>query len=154
MPRRKNKLLVEQLDNKIFYLKKAKDLHLPTEGWVHTIRTALSMSLRQLGIRLGISPQGVKVMEEREKEGSITINTLQEVAKALNMKLVYGFVPLEDSVQEMINKRALELAREIVMRTSMSMKLEDQENSKKRIEKAIKERAEDLISETPKLLWR
>ena len=32
-------------------------------------------------------------------------------------------------------------------------KLEDQENSKERIEKAIKERAAEIINKTPKILW-
>ena len=32
-------------------------------------------------------------MENREKDGSITIKALKEIAKALDMQLVYGFVP-------------------------------------------------------------
>ena len=47
----------------------------------------------------------------------------------------------------------LELARKIVQRTSTTMKLEDQVNSKERIEKAIKERAAEIINKTPKILW-
>jgi hypothetical protein len=49
--------------------------------------------------------------------------------------------------------RALEMATKIVQRTSNTMKLEDQENSKERIEKAIKERAAEIINKTPKILW-
>jgi hypothetical protein len=33
------------------------------------------------------------------------------------------------------------------------MKLEDQANSRKRIEKAIKERTSEIINKTPKILW-
>ena len=39
------------------------------------------------------------------------------------------------------------------MRTSQSMKLEEQENSKERQQQAIKERTEDLKREIPKYLW-
>jgi hypothetical protein len=53
----------------------------------------------------------------------------------------------------MIEKRALEIAKVIVQRTSNTMKLEDQANSKERIQKAIKERAEEIINKTPKILW-
>jgi len=45
------------------------------------------------------------------------------------------------------------LASKIVHRTSQSMKLEDQENSAKRITKAIQERKEEIIREMPKSLW-
>jgi hypothetical protein len=69
------------------------------------------------------------------------------------MKLVYGFVPQEGTIQNMIDEKALRLARQIVGRTSVSMKLEDQENSSDRIAKAVKERAEELKRENPKLLW-
>ena len=39
------------------------------------------------------------------------------------------------------------------MRTSHTMKLEDQENSEERIKKAIKDRAEKIKNELPKYLW-
>jgi hypothetical protein len=42
---------------------------------------------------------------------------------------------------------------EIVLRTSNSMKLEDQENSKKRIEKSIRSKTEEIMDTLPKYLW-
>jgi hypothetical protein len=53
----------------------------------------------------------------------------------------------------MIEKKAEEKAREIVARTSVNMNLEDQKNSKSRLEKAVKERAEEIKREMPKYLW-
>jgi hypothetical protein len=49
----------------------------------------------------------------------------------LDMQLVYGFVPNDGSLDALIEKRAKELATQIVMRTANTMKLEDQANSKK-----------------------
>jgi predicted DNA-binding mobile mystery protein A len=92
-------------------------------------------------------------IEKREREGAITIKALQEAAKALDMQLVYGFVPLDGSLEDLIDRKAHEMAREIVMRTSVSMQLEDQENSKKRLEKAIQERSNSIKNEMPKSLW-
>lgn len=92
-------------------------------------------------------------IEKREKVGAITIKSMQEIAKAMDMKFVYGFVPNAGSLEQLIEKRALEIATKIVQRTSTTMKLEDQVNSKKRIESAIKERAEEIINKTPKILW-
>ena len=69
------------------------------------------------------------------------------------MKLIYGFIPEEESIEKMIEKQALEIAKDIVLRTSNTMQLEDQENSNARIEKAISNRAEDIKMKMPTYLW-
>jgi len=53
----------------------------------------------------------------------------------------------------MIDKRAQQVARDIVMRTSHTMKLEEQENREDRLRQAIKNRADILKHEMPKHLW-
>ena len=150
---KQHRLVVDQLDSKLQSFKSLRAITIPPAGWLHAIRTALKMSLRQLGNRLSITPQSMKEIEQREKDGSITLKNLREAGKALDMQLIYGFIPKEESLEKMIEKKAHEIAREIVMRTSHSMMLEDQENSKQRIEKAIKERAEEIKNEMPGYLW-
>jgi predicted DNA-binding mobile mystery protein A len=149
----KQRLLIEQADKKLALFRPLNSFTIPQKGWIHTIRIALKMSLRQLGNRLKISPQSVKEIEEREANSSITIKGLKEVGAVLDMKLVYGFIPKGQSIEEMIEKRALEIAKEIVMRTSNTMQLEDQKNSKARLEKAVKNRAEEIKAKMPKYLW-
>ena len=153
MNTQKQKLLIEQVDRKLSQLKPMEKIIVPQKGWVYSIRAALKMSLRQLGNRLKISAQSVKEIEQREANGSITIKSLREVASELDMKLVYGFVPKGESIEKMIDKRAKEVAREIVLRTSNTMKLEDQENSTERIDKSIKSKAEEIKNKMPKYLW-
>ncbi|GAB1449392.1 mobile mystery protein A [Bacteroidota bacterium] len=126
---------------------------IPPTGWIKAIRTALGMTMQQLGRRLQVSKQGVMDMERREKEGSISIKSLREIARAMDMQLVYGFVPNDGSLDALIEKRAKELATQIVLRTANTMKLEDQANSNERLEEAIEERAAALRNEMPKLLW-
>jgi predicted DNA-binding mobile mystery protein A len=111
------------------------------------------MSLQQLGNRLSITKQSVMDTERREKEGSITLRALRETARALDMQLIYGLVPNDGSLEALIDRKARELALQIVLRTSNTMKLEDQENTKQRIEKAIQERAVAIKNEMPKILW-
>ncbi len=147
------KLLIEQIDRRIGEMKLLSELSPPSSGWIHTIRKALKMSLRQLGQRLEISAQSVKEMEQREMDGRITLKSLNEVANALEMRVVYAVVPKNESLEKMIEKKALEIAREIVLRTSNTMLLEDQENSKERIERAIQEKAKIIIDTMPKYLW-
>ena len=92
-------------------------------------------------------------IERREIEGSITLKTLRDVANGMDMEFVYGFVPKDGSLDALIDRKANELATKIVMRTSNTMKLEDQGNSKTRIQQAIKERATTIKNEMPKILW-
>jgi transcriptional regulator with XRE-family HTH domain len=76
------------------------------------------MSLRQLGVRLEISAQSVKEIEEREADGSITLRSLRQAANALDLDLVHVLVPRESSLHAIIEKRAGQVARSIVLRTS------------------------------------
>lgn len=130
-----------------------KQVAVPPTGWIKAIRTAMGMSMQQLGNKLTFSKQGIRDIENREKDGAITIKSLREIGKALDMQLVYGFVPNDGSIDALIERRATELATKIVLRTSNTMNLENQGNSKKRIEKAIKERVEEIKNEMPKVLW-
>lgn len=150
---KKQKLIMEQLDAKILQLKKIENLVITSSGWVYSIRQALGMSMRQLGNRMGITPQSVKEIEEREQNETISIKVLRQFGKSLDLKLIYGFIPQSGSLENIIEKRAHELAKEIVNRTSISMKLEDQENNPLRIQKAIKEKADEIKIEMPKYLW-
>ncbi len=147
-------LLIEQADRKLQPFKGLEAIVIPPKGWINTVRTALKMSLRQLGNRLNISPQSVKEIENREASGSLTIKSLREAGLALNLKLVYGFVPMDGSIEKMIENRAYELAREIIARTSQSMKLENQENNEERLKKAIEMKAKEIKDKIPKYLWQ
>ena len=149
----KKSLQIQQLNGKMLAFASLQKVATPPTGWIKAIRNAIGMSMLQLGNRLSITKQSVQDIERREKDGSMTIKALREAARALDMQLVYGFVPNDDSLELLIERKAKELATQIVMRTSNTMKLEDQENTKQRIEKAIQERTITIKSEMPKTLW-
>lgn len=146
-------LLLEQLDKKFAKLAVMKEFDVPPKGWVNAIRTSLNMSLSQLAKKMKKTPASVKEMEDREKNKSITLKKLVEIGDALDLQLVYGFIPKESSMKNMIKLRAYDVAREIVMRTSHTMALEDQQNSEERLNQAIKNRAELIMQEMPRNLW-
>ncbi len=148
-----NKLTLEQIDKKIKQISSLSKLPLPAEGWIYNIRQALGISLKQLGNKMHITPAGVKEMEKRESNDSITIKSLKDFAASLDLKFVYGFIPIDGSLEKMIEKRALEIAQQIVLKTSHTMALEDQQNNTARIKKAIKDRAQQIKNEMPKYLW-
>ena len=149
----KKSLQLQQLNSKMLGFAAIKQVAMPPTGWIKAIRTSIGMSMQQLGKKLNVSKQGVQDIEKREKDGSITIKSLREIARAMDMQFVYAFVPNDGSLDALIEKRATELATQIVMRTANTMKLEEQANSKKRIEAAIKERATAIQNEVPKILW-
>ena len=111
---KKQKLILEQIDRKIIQLRKVEELSNPSSGWVKAIRQSLGMSLRQLGLRMGgITAQSVKEIEERESNDTLSIKVLKQFGNSLNMKFVYGFIPKNKNLEEIIEIRAKELAKEI-----------------------------------------
>lgn len=147
------KLQIEQLESRIELFSATAKLPNPPTGWIRAVRLALGMSLEQLANKLSITKQSVRETEMREKEGAITLKSLRETARALDMELVYGFVPKDGSLENYIENKARLLAEKIVLRTSNTMKLEDQENTEQRIKKAIDERMTTIKQELPKALW-
>ena len=129
-----------QLDDKMLSLRKAGAVIPPATGWIYAMRYALNMSLKQLGKRLSITPQSVKEMQNREQNGTISIKVLKQVAAAMDMQFVYGFIPKEQTLTGMIEKRAGELAEIIIHRASTQMELEDQGLNEQQMERALEER--------------
>lgn len=148
-----NKLQIYQLEKKIKKLEALNNVKMPPIGWIRAVRLSLGITLQQLADKLSKTKQNVKQLENREQSGNVTLKSLQESADALDMKLVYGFVPKDGSLDALIERKAKELAIKIVTRSSNTMKLEAQENSKERIEQAIKERTAILKYEMPRILW-
>ena len=115
---RKRSLQLQQLNQKMVAFTSLKSVTPPPVGWIKAIRNSIGMSMQQLGNKLSITKQSVQDMEKREVEGSITIRSLREIARALDMQFVYALVPIANSMDELIEKKAKELATKIVLRTS------------------------------------
>ena len=149
----KKRLQIEQLEYKLIGIKAVQEVIVPPTGWLKAVRVSLGMSLQQVADKLSRTKQSVQEIELREKEGAITLRSLRETAKALDMQLVYGLVPKDGSIEDLIDRKAKELATRIVSRTSNTMKLEAQENTKQRLKKAIEVRTAQIKYELPKMLW-
>ena len=145
----KQKLMIMQMDAKLKEFSPLLKHQLPEGGWIQSIRISLKMSLRQFGERMKVTRQGAENLEKREKEGAITLKSLEEAGRVLNMKFVYGFVPMEGSIEN----KARALALKIVKTTSDTMALENQKNTKKRLKKAVEEKTKQLVYEMPRHLW-
>ncbi len=142
----------QQLDKKLKMFKKMKD-ESPALGWVRAVRNALGLSLKQLGEIMNISAQSVGEIEKREREGTISLKSLDNTAKVFGLRLIYGFYNPDKNLEKLIEYRAKKLAIKIVMRAHKTMQLEDQDNSKRRLQRAIKEKTIELINNKPGILW-
>ncbi|MGG7036275.1 MAG: helix-turn-helix domain-containing protein [Flavobacterium sp.] len=151
--RTKNHILLNQLDRKSNLLTEASKSPIPEKGWVFSIRKSLNMTLEQLGNKLGKSKQGIRAIEESEKTGAISIKSLKEIANALDMQLVYGFVSKKGSFNAYVDAKAKELAKKIVMRTHQTMQLENQGNNDLIIQKAIEDLTIEIKQEMRRSLW-
>lgn len=151
--RNKKKLLIEQLDHKLQTFFPTRKVQIPENGWINTIRTTLNMTMAQVGTKLNITRQGVKRLEDSEANGTITLNSLKDVANAMDLRLVYALVPKDGTINDLIQKKAEKLAQRIVLRTNQNMKLEDQGIGDEKLAKTIKELAEELKREMKKSLW-
>lgn len=147
------KLMIEQLDKKLLSFSHASEIKTPDKGWINGIRITLNMTLEQFGKKLGITRQGARRVELSEASGTISINLLKEAGRVLDMKLVYGFVPIHGSIDALITQKANDLARQIVLRTNQTMMLENQATGKENIERAIAELADEIKQQMAKSLW-
>jgi predicted DNA-binding mobile mystery protein A len=147
------RLALEHLDKKLRKYKKIEPSDVPEKGWIHSIRKSLNMTMEQLGKRLNMTRQGIKKIEEREESESISLKSLNEVAKALDLKLVYGFAPINKSLAELVEQRAKKVATRIVERNHQHMKGGSHRNNEKMKKKEIAELTRELIFEMKKSLW-
>lgn len=151
--RNQRKLLIEQLDRKLKSFLGSEMVIIPDNGWINTIRTTINMTLEQLGKKLNMTKQGVKRIEESEAAGTITIKSLKEVCNALEMKFVYGFVPIDGSIDSLLDRKSRILAEKIILRTNHNMMLEDQEIEKEKLENAIEDLSKEIKIELKKTIW-
>lgn len=146
-------LKIAQLEKKMKLFQSLQKVQPPASGWIKTLRTTLGMTLQQLGSKLRMTKQSALDLENREREGAVSLKTLRDVAEAMDMQLVYGFVPKDGSLDALIERKARAMATTITMRTSATMKLEDQEITQQRLKKAIDERTIELKNKLPKNVW-
>lgn len=153
MKSRFHKLFFKQTAQKIEPYISLRTVTIPSGGWIEVLRKALGMSMKQLGDKIGKSAQAINEVQKREKNGTITLNSLREVAAGMGMKLVYAIVPADyDSLEVYVQKLAEKKAIEIVNRANNTMTLEAQAVNNQRRNNSIAELTEEFINE-PQKLW-
>jgi predicted DNA-binding mobile mystery protein A len=146
------KLMREQVQENLNDLLILTNKPVPPKGWIRTIRDALGISSYVLAKRLKCNRANVTRIEQREKKQTISLETLEEVAKALGCKLIYCLVPIEP-LDKILEKQARLVAKKRIKAINHSMKLEEQGLSQKQLQQQEDDLVKELLQSDPKNLW-
>jgi predicted DNA-binding mobile mystery protein A len=141
-----------QLDKRLTSLENPEALTRPPRGWVKAIREAIGMTAAQLGARLGVSQVRALALEKAEASGSVTLDSLERAALALDCQLVYALVPRRP-LEELIEQRASELARKQLQTTRHTMALEAQPVDAADEDAQLKRLTQELMNKAGSALW-
>lgn len=142
----------KNIDKRLIILANYDMLARPPRGWVRAIREALGMTAAQLARRLSIAQPSVVGLEQAEASKSITLETLERAARALDCTLVYALVPRQP-LDALVQERAREVARERLRTISHSMTLEDQRVRDEDQQAQLEGLAQKLIDGPGSALW-
>ena len=150
--RARDRLLArKQLDKRLNSLR-TMEFARPPRGWVKAIREALGMTAEQLAGRIGVTRPRVHEIEKFEVSGSITLDSLERAANALDCRLVYALVPREP-LETLVEQRAMRLAKSRLSRTAHSMVLEDQSVDDDDQQQQLMALAKKLAQQSGSKLW-
>ena len=152
MSARFDKLRVRQLDEALAAFQGLRSRPAPRGGWIRTIRDALGMSARQLAVRMGKSKTTVLSTERNETKGTVQLDSLQDLADALDCDLVYAVIP-RTSLQERLDRQAREIAAQTVSRVSTSKELEARCISEEERARQIDALAEEILCGRKRDFW-
>ena len=146
------RLILRQLDERLMPL---KNLHTtkPPLGWINYVRSALQISTYHLAKLLKIQQPSLMAMEQREQLGTITLESLEKVAKALGCDVVYAFVP-KTSLEDFVKDHEKKQTDQLVGKSHLTMSLEKQGLEKGDLEKQRELILEEIRSKSLKALWR
>ena len=82
-----------QLDKRLNLLRNKESFARPPRGWIKAIRESLGMTTRQFAKRIGIVQSRAVDIEKAEVKGSITLDSMERAARALDCELVYALGP-------------------------------------------------------------
>ena len=155
-PKKSNLLLQRQvLEKKLSAWVKLAHERTPATGWIKAIRGALGMTTKQLAERMDLEQPNIIALEQREARGAVTLESLEKAARAMDCKLIYAIVPNDHylSLDDILNRRAEAVAKDLMKKVSHSMSLESQEVGGEDKREQLLRLAKDLKEKVDSRLW-
>ena len=89
-------ILRRGLDERLSVLRSvSKGAKKPARGWLRAVRDAIALSQGEVSRKLGIKRQSYSGLELAEERGTVSLNSLQRAAEAMDCDLIYFIVPRE-----------------------------------------------------------
>jgi transcriptional regulator with XRE-family HTH domain len=101
-----------ELERKVRPYRRALTQPRPKEGWLRAMRLAVGMPAEPIAEKMRSTPRMVFYLERAEQKRKISLERLEEMARALECDLVYGLVPWQRSLED----RAMELVEQELWR--------------------------------------
>lgn len=143
---------IQQLEDVLRPFRGALGMPKPPAGWIRAVREALGMTNTQLAKRVKRKPQTVLDLQQREAAQTIQLNSLRELAEAMDCELVYAIVP-RMPLDQVVGEQAEALARRTLRRTGHTMELERQGLGVKERARALEREIERLLAGSRRKLW-
>lgn len=128
---------------------------MPPSGWVKAIRGSLGLTIRQLADRVGVGHGSIAQLEKREPKKKVTLESLENAARAMDCKVIYAIVPIEsgNTLDDIIKNKAQEAALKILKDVAHTMRLEAQGTPEKQIKKEIERIAQEMVESGDSRIW-
>ena len=141
-----------QLDKRLDLLRNSTAIMRPPRGWIKAIREALGMTTAQLAQRIGVSQPRVVAIEKAEKNASITLDSLERAARAMDCRVVYALIP-KKPLGDLVEERALIIAGKRLQSMQHSMALEAPSIDKSDEDEQLRRLSEQLVKQAGSDLW-
>lgn len=141
-----------QIDEVLATARTLQHLLTTRSGWIREIRDAIGMTGAQLARRMQVAPAAVAQFEKREREGTITLESLRKCAHALDCELIYVFLP-RTTLTQMVDQRVHAHARHSVESVDRTMGLEGQATGKQYKREQLARLVAEYEETPPRDLW-
>lgn len=130
-----------------------KDIFVPKSGWISTVRKALGMSGAELGRRIGLKRGRISQVEKAERDGGVTLKTMEKMAEGLGCRFVYVIIPEDGELEDVIKTQARKKAKQTVEKAATHMALEKQSIGYEKNLNEIERLADELARTQPPGFW-
>jgi transcriptional regulator with XRE-family HTH domain len=107
-----------EMERRVRPYRKALTRPRPKEGWLRAMRMAVGFPVDRIAEAMRFTPRMVFQLERSEQKRKISLERLEQMARALECDLVYGLVPWQRSLED----RAMELVEQELWRKRYTAK--------------------------------
>ncbi len=147
-----DKIMRQQLQEGFVDLNQLAKNHPPKSGWIKAIRHVLGLSSAHLAKKMKCTQPNITGLELREQKKTISLETLEQVAQAMDCRLVYFLIP-NKPFEQILQDQARLVAKKRLRSVAHSMALELQGLSADEKKKQENDLVQELLQGDPKHLW-